>query len=320
MRRIKEFVKSSHYKERINPEIKRFLAVVFFTMIYGLGVKWFLEESQIPMYTGGIPGIAQVLRDLFVKNNVINSTNGDVFMSIFIIGANIPILILGWFGVSKRFTLYSLVSVVIQSVVIGFIPRLDLGLSNPNHALLASILGGLFIGVGIGGALKNGTSTGGVDILAQYLSFKKGKSVGFISMILNVSIALLGAIITGGKEINGVQIVPGVIFAYTMLRTIVTTLTTDKIHTAYQYLSVEIITENPQGMIDEILHRLHRGVTLSQVEGAYSHHKKTLVMVVVSTYELQTIIEIIRKIDDKAFVVAKPVKGVFGNFTKKRIA
>ena len=305
MEKIKKFLSSTKYQKNIKPEVKRILAVVIFTLIYGLGVKWFLEASSVPLFTGGIPGLAQVFRDLFFAGK----PSGDMFMSVFIIVVNIPILLLGWFGVSKKFTIYSLISVLIQSAVIGFIPSNILGINDP---LLAAVLGGLLIGVGIGGALKYGTSTGGFDIIAQYWSLKKGHSVGFISMALNVIIAFAGAFVA--KE------GAGLILSYTVIRIILTTVATDKVHTAYNYLEIQIITENPKQMIDTILHQLGRGVTLSKVEGAYSTHEKTLIMCVISTYELQEMTEIIQIIDDRSFVIAKPVKSVLGNFRKKRIA
>lgn len=320
MNKLLKYIKSPKFKENILPEIKRFSAVVFFTFLYGIGVSWFLEQSAVPMYTGGVPGLAQVVRDLLVKTNVLNAASSDIFMSIFIIVFNIPILLIGWFGVSKRFTIYSLISVLIQSTVIGFFPQVNLGLNEPTHALLASFVGGLLIGVGIGGALKYGTSTGGFDIIAQYFSFKRGISVGYISMGLNIAIAFLGSIITGGKVVNGVTIGAGLIFSYTMLRTIVTTLATDKIHTAYNFLEIQIITENPRELIDTILHKMGRGVTLSKVEGAYSTHEKTMIMVIISSYELQNIVDLLNEVDSKAFVTAKPVSKVFGNFRRKRIA
>ena len=320
MNKIRAYLKSPKFKENILPEIKRSSAVIFFTFIYGIGVSWFLEQSTVPMYTGGIPGLAQVIRDLFLRLGLISASFENVFMSIIIVLTNIPILLLGWFGVSKRFTIYSLISVLIQAVVIGFLPKLDLGLNQSEHALLAASLGGLLIGVGIGGALKYGTSTGGFDIIAQYFSFKKGVSVGFISMILNVAIALFGAIITGGMVVNGVAIGAGVIFSYTMFRTIVTTIATDKIHTAYNHLEIQIITENPRELIDTILHKMGRGVTLSKVEGAYSTHQKTMIMVIISSYELQNIVDLLKEVDPKAFVIAKPVSRIVGNFKRKRIA
>src|SRR5690625_3619239 len=316
MKKFKEFLNSPKYKEHIKPEVKRTLAVVFFTLIYGIGVSWFLEASIVPMYTGGIPGFAQVLRDFLVKRNIIGHASGELLMSIFIFVVNIPILLLGWFGVSKRFTIYSLVSVIIQSIVIGFIPKVDFGLDHESQALLASFIGGLLIGIGIGGSLKYGTSTGGFDIVAQYYSFKKGHSVGFISMALNVLIAVLGAIITGGEA----GIAAGLIFTYTIFRIIISTIATDKIHTAYNYLEIQIITDNPAPIIENIMTRLGRGVTILKAEGAFSKRDKQVVMVIISSYELQNITDIINEFDEKSFVIAKPVRNVIGNFKKKRIA
>lgn len=316
MKKFKAYLNSPKYKEIVKPEVVRVFAVVIFTIIYGLGLTWFLEAAPMPLYTGGIPGVAQVLRDVFLHDA--SDKTGNLFMSVVVIVVNIPILVLGWFGVSKKFTIYSLISVIIQSAVIGYIPFLDLGFTDGNNNLLAAILGGLLIGIGIGGALKYGTSTGGFDIIAQYWSLKKGKSVGFISMALNVAIAFAGALTFKAKD--GVVISAGIIFAYTIVRIIVTTLATDKVHTSYQFLSVEIITENPKEMVDNILHKIGRGVTLSKVEGAYSTHEKTLIMCVISSYELTQITELIKVIDPNSFVIAKPVRSVIGNFRKKRIA
>lgn len=322
MNKVLDFFKSKKYREKIKPEITRIIAVIFFTIIYGIGVAWFLEASAIPMYTSGVPGLAQVVRDIVGHQNLgwISVDQEGMFISLFIFIVNIPLIILGWFGVSKKFTIYSLISILIQAFIIGFIPKVDFGLSSVDHALVAAIIGGLLIGVGTGGALKYGTSTGGLDIIAQYVAFKNGKSVGVITMIMNVGIALIGGFILGGMEIEGVTIAAGVIVSYTLVRIIISTVTTDKIHTSYNYLAIEIITENPQDMVDEILHRVYRGVTLSKVEGAYSTHQKTLIMVVISSYELQTITELIKRVDPSAFVVAKPVRQVVGNFKRKTIA
>ena len=107
--------------------------------------------------------------------------------------------------VSHRFAIYSIISVIIQAII-GWMPKINLGLNTEEHVLAATILGGLLIGVGTGGALKYGTSTGGLDILAQYFAFKGGKSVGFFSMLMNVSIAVGGGIIMNGQTVNGVTI------------------------------------------------------------------------------------------------------------------
>ena len=319
MNKIKAFMATDTFKQKFWPETQRLLAVVVFTIIYGIGVAWFLEASVVPLYTGGIPGVAQLARDaLYVWFGI---DLGPYFLGWFVIIANIPILLIGWFGVSHRFTIHSIISILLQAFILSWIPVVNMGLNDRGDALAAAVLGGLLIGVGGGGALRYGTSTGGLDIIAQYLSFKQGKSVGFISMVLNVAIAILGGLIVGGHESpSGEIIAGGVIASYTVIRIIISTIMTDRMHTSYHFLSVDIITAVPQTLVDQILHKIYRGVTLMKVEGAYSHHEKTLIYVVISSYELHTLVGLVKSVDPHAFIVTRPVKNVFGNFKRKTIA
>jgi uncharacterized membrane-anchored protein YitT (DUF2179 family) len=304
---------------KFKSEVTRLWAVVIFTIIYGIGVAWFLEASDVPLYTGGIPGLGQLIRDaIFVWFNV---EVGTSFLGLFVLIANIPILIIGWYGVSHRFTIYSIISVIIQAFIISWFPEVNMGLVGAEHALAAAVLGGLLIGIGAGGALRYGTSTGGLDVLAQYLSFKNGKSVGFVSMLMNIAIAILGGLIVGGNVgPSGMVFGGGVIASYTVIRIIISTVMTDRIHTSYHFLSVDIITEQPQLLADAILTQIYRGVTLMKVEGAYSHQEKTLIYVIISAYELHMLTQVVKRVDPMAFIVTKPVKNVIGNFQRKTIA
>lgn len=319
MNKIKTFLRSDQMQQHILPEAQRLIAVVLSTIVYGIGMSWFLEASVVPLYTGGIPGLGQLVRDSFFVWFGIDF--GSHFLGIFIIVANIPILLLGWFGVSHRFTIHSIISILLQAFILSWLPVVNMGLTDRSDAFAAAVLGGLLIGIGGGAALRFGTSTGGLDIIAQFVSLRKGKSVGFISMIMNIAIAILGGLIVGGKMgPSGVVISGGVIASYTVIRIIVTTILTDRMHTSYQFLSVDIITSIPQALVDEILHKVYRGVTLMRVEGAYSHHEKTLIYVVISSYELHTLVGLVKSVDPNAFIVTRPVKNVFGNFKRKTIA
>jgi uncharacterized membrane-anchored protein YitT (DUF2179 family) len=316
---LHRFFKDETSYNRFKSEATRLFSVIFFTVIYGIGVAWFLEASVVPLYTGGIPGVGQLVRDaMYVWFGM---ETGQSFLGLFVIIANIPILIIGWYGVSHRFTIYSIISVVIQAFLISWIPVIDMGLGETQHVLAAAVLGGLLIGVGAGGALRYGTSTGGLDILAQYFSFKQGKSVGFISMAMNITIAILGGLIVGGNAgPTGQVFTGGVIASYTVIRIIISTVMTDRIHTSYHFLSVDIITEHPQLLADEILTKIYRGVTLMKVEGAYSHKEKTLMYIIISSYELHMLMTVVKRADPQAFIVTQPVKNVIGNFKRKTIA
>ncbi len=107
--------------------------------------------------------------------------------------------------------------------------------------------------------------------------------------------------------------------AYTIIRIIVSTIVTDKLHTAYNFMKVEIITESPDQLTKLILEKVYRGVTLAKVEGAYSHKEKTMVIVVISSYELTQIRKLVKDFDPKAFMITQPVKTIQGNFARKTI-
>jgi len=231
---------------------------------------------------------------------------------------NIPILILGWKGVSHRFTIHTLISIVFQTLFLSLIPRVDFGLSEQVHVFAASTLGGLLIGIGAGGALRYGASTGGIDIIAQYVSLKSGKSVGFISLVVNIVVAILGAFIIGGQVgPSGVTVAGGIIVSYTIVRIIASTIGLDLIHTSYQHISVQVISTQHEAIAEQIIHTIRRGVTYLEAQGAYSKSNKMMIYVIISRYEFETLFKLIQQIDPKAFIVTTPVRSVYGNFLRK---
>jgi len=147
-------------------------------------------------------------------------------------------------------------------------------------------------------------------------------------MFLNIATALIGGIITAPDLISR-NVLPGVtqtlaaagiVISYTVLRIVITTIVTDKLHTAYQLNMVEIITNNPQDIVSDIIATIYRGVTLMNVQGGYTKEDKTLIKIVISSYELTTLHQLINRLDSKAFIIVTPVKHVFGNFKKRTIA
>ena len=83
MNKVRTWFHSEAFKNKIFPEVERLLAVIIFTIIYGIGVSWFLEASVVPLYTGGIPGVGQLVRDaMYVWFNV---SVGNNFLGLFVI-------------------------------------------------------------------------------------------------------------------------------------------------------------------------------------------------------------------------------------------
>lgn len=323
------FFKSDKFKNVIGPEIFRVFIVVVSTIIYGIGLGWFIQVSEIRMYGGGIPGVAQLLFDVLKVTNLFGAdvlTPGfeSAMMFITIIVLNIPIILLGWFGVSKRFTIYSIISVILQATIISYL-RYDI--FDGVDPILLSIFGGVLIGVGVGIAMKFGTSTGGFDIISQYIALKKGKSVGMISTVINFSVMVLGAIILGfgdpvtigSKTYSGVEIT-GLVTLYTVLRLFMTMLAIDKIHTSYNYIEYNIITDHPEDLSQAITAEIQRGVTIFDVRGGYTFNEKSMVYLIIMSFERAKLLEIIKAVDPSAFIVSKPVATINGNFSKKTVA
>ena len=129
-------------------------------------------------------------------------------------------------------------------------------------------------------------------------------------MVVNVIIAILGAMLFGN---------PAIAF-YTIVRIISSSVITDKLHTAYNYMKVEIITTKGEEIAQFLMYDIGRGITTYNAYGAFTHSEKKVLETVVSKYEINRVIEDARKIDPQVFVTVTPIKKVYGNFKKKTIA
>ena len=292
------------------------IMVTISTVIYCMGVMWFLEPASL--YSGGVTGIAQL-----ISNSCSRFFNLKIDLGLIVFLINIPILIFGWKKVSKRFVICSVISIILQTVLMNeIIPVIDFGINtglNPitgvmfpgsgseMDLLLLSFVGGFISGVGSALALRYGTSTGGVDILAQAVSFKKNISIGFISLVVNVIIAILGAFLFGN---------PAVAF-YTIIRIIVQSVITDKVHTAYNFLKVEIVTTKTQEVSQLLLSDIGRGITIINAIGAYTHTEKSVLEIIISSYEMHRVIDDAKRVDPSVFITVSPVRRVIGNFKRK---
>ena len=307
-------------KETLLDTIFRLSIVIFSNVLVSFATVWFLEPAQL--YAGGATGLAQLFYRLFDKIGILGGINLGWY--IFII--NIPIVLIGMKYVSKKFAIYSIIAVIVQTIATILIPESpfnDFAIELKNNIssnsipysdygtiLTLSICGGVLSGLSSGLALKYGTSTGGLDVVAQALALKKNVSIGNFTMALNILIAIVG-----GGLLQGVW----VIALFTIIRMILNSLVIDKIHTAYTYTSLHIFSNNSIEIAKEIMSELKRGCTYEEVTGGYSGKSSIEVYCVVSTYEIEKVLKIIDKHDPNAFVTLAPVKRIKGKFLKKTI-
>ena len=281
----------------------RCVIVILCAFVYSVSVLWFLEPAGL--ISIGLTGVSQIL------NRLCSNVNINIPIGVFNFVLNIPVLLYGYKHVSPKFVLFSVLSVVTQSIfLLGFIPCPNIGISPETDVLFMSIIGALGVGASIGVALRFGTSTGGIDILAQVINLKKGFSIGIISMIANLTLAVIaGGIMLGKWDVT----------LYTFIYIILSNIVVDKIHTAYNYLRIEVITTKGEELAQSLISGMHRGGTIIEAKGAYTKEDKNDILMVISSYELDKAKHIIYEIDPNAFIMVLPVKRIIGAFFKHTI-
>lgn len=291
---------------RLRGDLFRFFIVIVGSLIYSVGMLWFVEPLKL--YAGGVNGLAQLI--VYSLDELVGFKGISVGIMLFLI--NVPIVIFAWKDMSKRFGIFSVISILVQTVFLsGIIPYVDFGISNDHF--MSSIVGGIIMGFGGALTLRYGTSTGGLDIIGQVLAIKKNVSIGFISLIFNIAIAILGgAVLLHNWEIT----------MYTIVRIIATSIVYDVVHTSYNYVRIDIISTNDDvyAIAQMINKEFNRGCTILQGEGAYSRKPRQVLFIVVSSFEHQKIIRRVKEMDKSVFITISPVRRVIGNFTRKNIA
>ncbi len=271
---------------------KKIIKIIVFTFISAVLQAFALNCFYITsgLLDGGLTGIGLIINYL---------SDGNFSLAIFLLIANIPLAILGYFNVGKYFTIITFVNVVLTSFLLAIIPTIPL----LNELMLNAIVGGLIYGIGIGLALEAGSSTGGTDFIALYLSVKKQKSAGQYMLWLNGAIILISAYFFDVE-----------IAVYTIIATFVCSKVIDAIHVRYQRVTLAIITSYGSQVTDYLLENQIHGVTVLPAQGGYSKERKSFIYTVVSTYEVKKIQDAIFEIDEGAFINVTSSKEIFGSF------
>ncbi|AND10999.1 YitT family protein [Bacillus thuringiensis] len=266
----------------------RLLGVIFGSVITALSFNLFLVPHEI--LSSGISGVAIIIGIL---------TPFNIGMVNFLL--NLPILIVGYVSLGKRFISYTIVSVITFSAALYAIPIHAV----TSDVLLSSLFGGVVAGIGIGIVFNCNGSTGGFDIIGMLLSRKKDIQLGKFLIVLNTIIVVISGLFFNWD-----------IALNSLLSIYVTGKVIDAIHTKHRKITLMIVTGHVEKMKETLLSNFVRGITLLNGEGAYSNEKKHVLMTVISREELSGIKAIISKVDPQAFVNITESAEVLGLFRK----
>ena len=218
----------------------------------------------------------------------------------------IPVVIIGWMALSRRFVLYSLYGTAVTTVAAQFITY-SVPITEP---LLAAIAGGTVCGIGIGIMLRSLGSDGGLTIVSMVLYQKYNIKIGGFSMMFNV-------LLFGGAmfymDINNVLYSIVLVYVYSGIMDYSMEFTN-------QRKLVFIISDIAESISVEIMEKLHRGVTYLYTKGGYTNQERYVILTVVHNYQLKRLEELVYRIDPKAFLIIENTYNVLGRgFSERRV-
>lgn len=276
------------YAERISGSI-------IYGLLSSIAVNFFFQPGNV--YSSGVTGISQIISTLAQTYAGLTIPIAVVFYAL-----NIPLLIIAWYKIGYKFTIFTFITVTFSSLFIQFMPHVTV----TTDPLVNAIFGGLMLGTGIGFALRNNVSSGGTDIVSILIRKKTGRQVGSISLIVNIMIMLVAGMTFGWQYA-----------LYSMVALFISSRMTDAIFVKQKRMQAMIITSHPERVTKMIQKKLHRGVTIiNGAEGAYQHEQKTVLITIITRAEFNEFKQIMKKVDPSAFVSVADNVNIIGRFVE----
>jgi uncharacterized membrane-anchored protein YitT (DUF2179 family) len=308
-----------------------------FNAFMDLGQNANVAGSAAKLVAGGVSGVSQVLT-LILELCGWTSIDEHLAYSIMYFVINIPLIILAWLGIGKRFTVFTLINVAevslfIKLVTVANIPPLGevATFVNNNGGLLArALFAGVCTGLSSALAFKVDISAGGIDILAYYIALKKNTLVGKYSVMLNSVTVVLFALLSAAY--GNPNATPNAIagwdasysadcFArifYSALYMLVGMVVVDSINVRNKKMKVEVVSNNPE-LGSLLISVMPHGATMVTGKGVYTGKERYIFTMVCSSYEVNDLVKLIRKEDPGSFVQVVQLSQVYGRFFVKPV-
>ncbi len=268
------------------------------------------------LVAGGVSGFGQVLILSLEKIGIEGvSEHEPLLQSIILILVNIPLFLLAFFKIGKRFAILSAINVVLNSIFISIIPDSWTNIFSIQNDLIArAIFAGVLNGLGISIAVQLNHSTGGTDVISMYFSLKKGIAIGKYVLLINGSIVIAFTLLSSIATSNSPSIDGAATMAlYTLVFFFTSSVVIDRLSTRDKKVQLQIVTSEPR-LSKVLIQNFPHGCTVLDGKGAFLDQEKKVILTVISSFELKRATHIIYKIDPNAFITVNYAYKVFGKF------
>lgn len=273
--------------------IKDIVIALFGCLIAAFGTSCFLLPNQLS--SGGFAGIATILYYFL-----------DWQMGTTIILMNIPLFIIAYFKVGKEFFLKSLISTFAFSKFIDLMEQFKF---IENDKFLASIYGGVLVGIGLAIVFKGESSTGGSELIGQLARAYNG-NLKISNIMTGLDLAIVALNILFFREI--------IIGLYSFVAIYIIEKMLDIVFEGVNFCkAVYIISDEAERISKAIIAEMDKGVTGFYGKGIYKNSDKLILMCVTKRRNIGKLKETVRKIDKYAFIMIIDAREVYGLGFKK---
>lgn len=270
----------------MNRTAKDVFLIVLGSLIFAIGINYFAIPNRLS--EGGVIGVTIVTYYLF-----------DWSPGIVNFLANTALLAIGYKFFSKRIIWYTVISILFTSLFL-FVTD-DIGHEINGDTLLAALYAGLTVGLGLGLIFRTGGTSGGSAILARISNQLLGWSIGKGMLIIDIIVIVGSSFIIGQEKA-----------LYTLISVYVGAKVIDIIvEGANERTAVMIISEHPDEVLEQVINKMERGLTILEGRGGYTKEKREVLYLVINKQEIVQLRKIIEDIDPIAYVTVHNVQEIF---------
>ena len=274
---------------------RRILIVLIASALMAFNIKSFVHAGDL--FPGGVTGLTVLIQRLVEKFLGLNLPYSPINLLL-----NAFPVYIGFRFVGKKFTLLSLLMIIVSSFLTDILPVYTI----TEDLLLISVFGGILSGTAISLCLYADATSGGTDFIAIYLSQKRGMETWNLVLGFNVIILCIAGYFFGWEE-----------SLYSIIFQFVSTQTLHSLYRSYQKQTLFIVTHKPEQVYKAIHDVCHHGATVWNAKGTFSQQPMTMVYSIVSGADVKPALQAIKSADPDAFVNSIHTTEIRGHFYMK---
>lgn len=265
----------------LKDHLKKLVIAASYAFLSAVSVNLFWVPGGI--YANGVTGFAQLVVALSGKFHL---PMLDVATLVLLI--NVPLLVIAWFKIDRKFTIFTIIAVFLTSVFMKLIPVMAL----TNDPVICTVFGGVIHGLGVGITLNSDFSTGGLDIIGILVRKVTTRSIGTIFTAFNLAIEFIAGFVFGWRYA-----------LYSAITVFINGKVLDFVNTKERKVQLLIVTKHANEMLRRIQDNHQSGITvINHAQGGYYHESQDILLLVVTSHELNAISSVVKKVDQLAFM------------------